>query len=98
MKSKKIKSLKLVKGDKFKIIYDFGDYWEFLITVSKEEKTEDKDIAKFKVIDGKGLGIVEDCGGIWGLAEIIYKEFEDDERKEYYENIDIDYFNIQDYK
>lgn len=91
MKKKKISFLRLNKGDRLKINYDFGDDWYFLLTVRKvlEEESNEYPI----VLDGKGLGIVEDCGGIWGLEEIINEDISS-ERKEAFGDINIDEFDL----
>ena len=61
--------LELQKAQKLKIVYDWGDSWTFNLRVSKviDGYGEEK---KFKVLSGKGYGIIDDCGGVWGLSEI----------------------------
>ena len=60
--------LNLKEKQKFKIMYDYGDSWEFIVTLAKiEDGFSDND---FEVIKGKGYGIIDDCGGIWGLDNI----------------------------
>jgi hypothetical protein len=62
--------------------YDFGDDWEFEVTlkkiIDKDASTADLPV----VISGKGYGIIDDCGGVWGLAEIA-RAFEKGEGEEY---------------
>ena len=60
--------LNLKEKQKFKIIYDFGDNWIFNITLSKiiDEYGDNE----FEVISGKGYGIIDDVGGIWGLEDV----------------------------
>lgn len=54
--------------DKFTVVYDFGDNWEFNVRVSKiVSGYHDKD---FEILDGTGYGIVEDCCGAYGLWNI----------------------------
>ena len=51
--------------------YDFGDGWEVEVTL--EEVFEDGALPGRelpRVIAGEGYGIIEDCGGTWGLNEI----------------------------
>ena len=60
--------LNLKEKSKFKIIYDFGDNWIFNITLSKI--VDEYDDNNFKVLSGKGYGIIDDCGGIWGLEKV----------------------------
>lgn len=54
--------------EKEKIIYDFGDNWQFNLTLSKIINSND-DI-DFEVLSGKGYGIIDDCGGIFELSNI----------------------------
>lgn len=64
--------LNLKEKQKFKIMYDYGDSWEFIVTLAKiEDGFSDND---FEVIKGKGYGIIDDCGGIWGLDNIFSGE------------------------
>ena len=60
--------LNLKEKQRLKIMYDFGDNWAFNLTVSKViENFSEND---FEVLSGKGYGIIDDCGGIWGLENI----------------------------
>ena len=60
--------LNLKEKQKFKIIYDWGDHWIFNLTLSKiMNEYGDKD---FEIISGKGYGIIDDVGGIWGLEDV----------------------------
>ena len=60
--------LNLKEKQKLDIIYDWGDNWVFNLTLSK---IEDGYIdTPFQVLSGKGYGIIDDCGGPWGLADI----------------------------
>lgn len=69
MNSLRIGKLLLNEKDKLELIYDFGDYWVFKIKVDKVmDGHNDKNI---ELIDGIGCGIEEDCGGIWGLKNLI---------------------------
>ena len=60
--------LNLKEKQKFKIVYDMGDNWIFNLTLSKiiDEYGDNE----FEVIAGKGYGIIDDVGGIWGLENI----------------------------
>ena len=55
---------------KITYLYDFGDSWEHTILV---EKILPQEAAKFRPIcvDGKRAGPPEDCGGVWGYAELL---------------------------
>lgn len=57
--------------DKASLEYDFGDGWDFKITLEKTDADSRLDDDTFaKALTGKGFGIIEDCGGVWGLAEL----------------------------
>lgn len=51
--------------------YDFGDNWDFSVKLEKEIVSEEKDVEPFQILKGNGGSLIEDCGGIWGLQEII---------------------------
>lgn len=94
--NKKIKLLELTKGEKLKLSYDFGDNWQFLITVSSVEEIEKNNgLPLFKVLNGKGLGIVEDCGGLWGLDNLIYRKQTCEKNGQEYLEEDIDEFDLE---
>jgi hypothetical protein len=65
----KIKLSKIFKKEKqkFTYIYDFGDSWEHSITLEKIFPGKTKLPV---LLAGKGRCPQEDCGGIWGYAEI----------------------------
>ena len=51
--------------------YDYGDDW--FITVTLKDIIQDKGLPGNelpRVLDGAGFGIVEDCGGVYGLKEL----------------------------
>ncbi len=70
--------------------YDFGDSWMIHLVL---EEIIVSDTTRYptkmfpKVIDGKGYGIIEDCGSIPGL-ESIYRAFEKKSGKKYDEFVD----------
>jgi hypothetical protein len=76
-------------GDVFKKIgdsgiceYDFGDGWQFNITL---EKIVDR-IAASIIEDGEGYGVIEDCGGVYGLKDALKgKKFDLEQLKTHYE-------------
>lgn len=78
--------LDLPVGKKFKVIYDYGDNWEFNIRISKI--TDGHSDKEFEVLDGKGYGIVEDCGGVYRLGDIYNGE------SEYFGSYDIEEFDL----
>ncbi len=55
---------------KFLYTYDFGDDWIHEILVEKI-LPPDKDMKHPVCLDGKYAGPPEDCGGIWGYADMI---------------------------
>lgn len=84
--------------------YDFGDGWEIKLELEKIIKDKDlpgKELPR--VIDGQGYGIIEDCGGVYGL-ENIERAFKHKEGKEYEEyrnwlgidDLDLSLFDIED--
>lgn len=56
-------------GAQFGYEYDFGDSWEHEITVQKILSAADGTTAI--CLDGAGACPPEDCGGIWGYAELL---------------------------
>lgn len=69
MGNKKLELLNLQPKDKMILEYDPGDGWLFKIQVKKI--TEGYREKNFIILSGKGKGIIEDCGGIWGLEEFV---------------------------
>lgn len=61
--------LKSVK-DKFVYEYDFGDGWEHIILLEKILQPEDGAIYP-RCVKGKRACPPEDCGGIWGYANLL---------------------------
>ncbi|MEG1288211.1 MAG: hypothetical protein RSD29_02560 [Bacilli bacterium] len=55
--------------EKLELLYDFGDNWIFKILVSKKSIGHNK--RNIILIDGAGKGIEEDCGGNYGLINLI---------------------------
>lgn len=49
-------------------VYDFGDDWKHTITFLKETKEE---VSIPVCIQGEGPNLMEDCGGIFGLYELM---------------------------
>ena len=78
--------LGLTEKKKFKIIYDFGDNWQFNLTLSKIINSCDE--IEFEVLSGKGYGIIDDCGGIYGLYNIFNGE------DDYWDKYNINEFNL----
>lgn len=89
MNSLRIGKLLLDEKDKLELIYDFGDNWVFKIKVDKVmDGHNDKNI---ELIEGIGCGIEEDCGGIWGLENLI--DNKDNDWGYDYDDFDIEEIN-----
>lgn len=55
---------------KFVYVYDFGDSWDHQIVVEKVLPAEPG--VRYPICtDGKRAGPPEDCGGVWGYAELL---------------------------
>jgi len=69
-----IKKLITEENPKFSFIYDFGDDWHIKIKVEDfDVQADSADFSDFKVprvLSSAGLGIIENCGGLWGLMEM----------------------------
>ncbi|MDR0372939.1 MAG: plasmid pRiA4b ORF-3 family protein [Nitrososphaerota archaeon] len=66
-----IRKLFTKEGDSGELWYDFGDCWYVNVKLEVLKVAEIISADELpRVIKGKGFGIVEDCGGIWGLEEI----------------------------
>lgn len=85
--SKDINYLELKEGQRFKVIYDYGDNWVFNVRVSKV--IEDYGSKRCYVLSGIGYGIVEDCGGEYYLDRI----FNDDDNDYNIDEFDLDDVN-----
>lgn len=58
-------------GQTLKLWYDFGDAWEVQVTLERILDGGDIPARELpRVLEGEGFGIVEDCGGHAGLAEL----------------------------
>jgi hypothetical protein len=65
----KVSDLFNQKGDIVLVNYDFGDSWCFKCVL--EEISEDDGTQLPSVLKWKGHGIIDDCGGVWGLEEAL---------------------------
>lgn len=63
-----LRDLELEKGDQFTYLYDFGDHWEHLLKV---EKATEGALSAPSCLMGKNACPPEDCGGIWGYADLL---------------------------
>lgn len=69
MNSLRIGKLLLNEKDKLELTYDYGDNWVFKITIAKVIPGHNS--RNIELIDGIGRGIEDDCGGVWGLEDLI---------------------------
>lgn len=82
-------------GEYMELWYDFGDDWFIDIRLTDIVDGEESSLSPI-VMDGKGFGIIEDCGGPWGLNDII-KAFRDKKGQLYQDTCEwlgIDEFNF----
>ncbi len=74
--------------DHMTFTYDFGDNWQMSVVLDKI--IEDKELPGKelpRVLEGKGYGIIEDCGGVVGLEDIA-KAFKKKKGESYQEYCD----------
>ncbi|HUX53843.1 MAG TPA: plasmid pRiA4b ORF-3 family protein [Williamwhitmania sp.] len=100
-KKKKIRVSDLLPAEKETMIYeyDFGDGWEHVITLEKILPMEEG--RKYPTcVAGKMACPPEDCGGVWGYAEML-KTIQQPEHEDYNDTIEWlgedfepEYFNI----
>jgi Plasmid pRiA4b ORF-3-like protein. len=84
-------------NDKLKFNYDFGDDWWVSLTLEKvfeDEKLDGRELPQ--VLEGAGFGIVENCGGVGGLEDLVnvFKKKESAEYKHFSEWLGISDFDI----
>jgi hypothetical protein len=70
-------------GDMMELWYDFGDDWFVDIKLTEIHKINESTTLAV-VLDGKGFGIIEDCGGVMMLNDII-KSYKSKKSKLYLE-------------
>ncbi len=79
------------KGERLKFEYDFGDSWEHDIWVKGARDYAPGEEPVIKLLKARGECPPEDCGGVWGYAELLEvnkkkrKSAEDKERLEWYD-------------
>jgi hypothetical protein len=78
--------LGLKKKQTFSYLYDFGDSWEHRITVSEILPFQEDQGAPL-CLEGKNAGPLEDCGGVWGYAEIL-EILRDPKHQDYQETLE----------
>ena len=59
------------QGEKLTLEYDYGNGWEVEVTLEailEDEELPGRELPR--VLAGEGYGIIEDCGGIYGLEQL----------------------------
>ena len=80
-----------IKGERLKFEYDFGDSWEHDLWVKGARDYAPNEEPVIKLLKAHGECPPEDCGGVWGYAELLElnkkkrKSAEDKERLEWYD-------------
>ena len=80
-----------VKGERLKFEYDFGDSWEHDLWVKGARDYAPNEEPVIKLLKAHGECPPEDCGGVWGYAELLElnkkkrKSAEEKERLEWYD-------------
>jgi len=67
---KKLSAVADWPGDRLRYTYDFGDNWELDIVVEAVEPAE-PGVAYPLCTGGRRAGPPEDCGGVWGYADLL---------------------------
>jgi hypothetical protein len=70
--SVKLKNSPLKLDDPFTVEYGYGDEW--IVVLKLEKMLNDPDLtAKSlpRVLEGEGFGIMEDCGGVYALSDLV---------------------------
>lgn len=66
--AEKVKVSSFKQGDKLILSYDYGDGWEFEVNIKKIDNSTP--VPKYpRILSGKGLGIIDDIGGVWSLQD-----------------------------
>ena len=97
------KMLNLI-GERIDFTYDFGDNWEVITKLEKVYSDDTTPASDFpRVLEGAGYGIIEDCGGVPGLADLsaAFKKKSGKAYKEYSEwlgtaDLDLGAFDLDD--
>lgn len=59
------------KGDRIMFEYDFGDSWEHDIWLKGVRDYGPEEMPHFVLVKGEGACPPEDCGGVWGYADLL---------------------------
>ena len=82
------------KGERMKFEYDFGDSWTHELWVKAARDYAPGEEPAIRLLKGQGACPPEDCGGVWGYAELLElrtkkrKTADDKERLEWYDITD----------
>ena len=71
-----IKDIVGKQGDQMRFFYDYGDDWTLRLKLEAVLCDDDYEGQLPCVIKGKGAGIIEDCGGVWALNDMMQEEKE----------------------
>ena len=99
-----LKNMLDLVGERIDLTYDFGDNWEVITKLEKVYNDDTTLASDFpRVLEGAGFGIIEDCGGVPGLADLAanFKKKSGKAYKEYSEwlgkaDLDLDSFDLDD--
>jgi hypothetical protein len=81
-----LSKLNLAEPTRLTVWYDFGDNWRVNLWLKKVLDENEVDVKSLPLaLSGEGYGIIEDCGGLWGLEELY--EVLKDKKGERYENM-----------
>ena len=92
-----LKSVMNVVGQMIIFNYDFGDSWEIAVKIEEISESELRPQKYPILLDGEGYGIIEDCGGVYGLAEIAkaFKKKKGPEYEEYRDWLGVDSIDLK---
>ena len=93
----KLSQLHLDSPSRLVVWYDFGDDWRVVATLEKiitEPTLPARELPR--VLEGQGYGIVEDCGGIPGLFDLVkaFKAKRGEAYEDYREWLGMEEFDI----
>jgi len=85
--------------DKFSYTYDFSDEWEHQITIGKRRLKPKQPTLETRLISGKGVAPLEDCGGIPGHYAILdgTHPFCEELETEFFESYSKEKFDMKNY-
>lgn len=93
----RIKDVIIYPQSEMSFTYDFGDGWEIMLIL--EEIFEDRELPGKELpraLEGRGYGIVEDCGGVLGLTDLVeaFHQERGDDYEMYRDWLGVDSFDI----